>query len=112
MMVKRRELEKLARQQPHQHEYDSDEETDVDTGTWEHRLRAAEMDITREWAVKLTDMAHGKHHIGDFIPAHELEKFMKTYSVSRSTMVHRSITSILPGLERRTNAGRVGLSRF
>ena len=35
-----------------------------------------------EWAVKLTDMAHGKHHIGDFIPAHELEKFMKTYSVS------------------------------
>jgi hypothetical protein len=35
-----------------------------------------------EWAVKLTEMADGKHHIGDFIPAHELEKFMKTYSVS------------------------------
>ncbi len=35
-----------------------------------------------EWAVKLTEMAHGKHHIGDFIPAHELEKFMKTYSVN------------------------------
>ncbi|CAF2083505.1 unnamed protein product [Rotaria magnacalcarata] len=80
MMVKRRELENLARQQQHKREYDSDEETDSKAGTWEHRLRATEMDITREWAVKLTDMAHGKHHIGDFIPAHELEKFMKTYS--------------------------------
>jgi splicing factor 4 len=80
MMVKRRELENFARQQQHKHEYDSDEETDQQTGTWEHRLRTAEMDITREWAVKLTEMAEGKHHIGDFIPAHELEKFMKTYS--------------------------------
>jgi splicing factor 4 len=101
MMVKRRELEKVARQQQHKREYDSDEETDGQTGTWEHQLRTAEMDITRgefdlliflwnhytfyiEWAVKLTDMAYGKHHIGDFIPAHELEKFMKTYSVSKS----------------------------
>jgi len=80
MISRRRELEKLARQQHHKREYDSDEEIDVETGTWEHRLRATEMDITREWAGKLTDMAHGKHHIGDFIPAHELEKFMKTYS--------------------------------
>ena len=102
MMVKRRELEMVARQEQHKREYDSDEETDTQTGTWEHRLRTAEMDITRgtrhaccwsltivipaEWAVKLTDMAHGKHHIGDFIPAHELEKFMKTYSVSGREM--------------------------
>jgi hypothetical protein len=47
MMVKRRELEKFARQQQHKHEYDSDEETDDKTGTWEHRIRTAEMDITR-----------------------------------------------------------------
>jgi splicing factor 4 len=47
MMVKRRELEKFARKQQHKHEYDSDEETDNEAGTWEHRLRAAEMDITR-----------------------------------------------------------------
>lgn len=46
MMVKRRELEKVARQQ-HKREYDSDEETDAESGTWEHRLRTAEMDITR-----------------------------------------------------------------
>lgn len=80
MMVKRRELENVARQQQHQYEYDSDEEIDQEQGTWEHRLRAQEMDITREWAVKLTDMARGKHHIGDFMPPNELEKFMKTYS--------------------------------
>ena len=47
MMVKRRELEQLARQQQRKREYDSDEETDSETGTWEHRLRTAEMDITR-----------------------------------------------------------------
>lgn len=47
MMVKRRELEKIARQQQHKREYDSDEETDQETGTWEHQLRAVEMDITR-----------------------------------------------------------------
>ncbi len=47
MMVKRRELEKFARKQQHKHEYDSDEEPDDKTGTWEHRLRTAEMDITR-----------------------------------------------------------------
>ncbi len=47
MMVKRRELENFARQQHNKHEYDSDEETDDKTGTWEHRIRTAEMDITR-----------------------------------------------------------------
>ena len=46
-MVKRRELEKVARQEQYKREYDSDEETDTQTGTWEHRLRTAEMDITR-----------------------------------------------------------------
>lgn len=31
----------------HQHEYDSDEEVDNHTGTWEHRLRKMEMEKTR-----------------------------------------------------------------
>ncbi len=35
-----------------------------------------------EWADKLTEMGRGKHHIGDFLPPEELEKFMETYSVS------------------------------
>lgn len=31
----------------HQHEYDSDEEVDMQAGTWEHRLRKMEMEKTR-----------------------------------------------------------------
>lgn len=60
------------------YDYDSDEETDG--GTWEHRKRQLEMQATKEWAVKLTEMGRGKHHIGDFLPPEELEKFMETFS--------------------------------
>ncbi|XP_031418963.1 SURP and G-patch domain-containing protein 1 [Clupea harengus] len=63
----------------HQHEYDSDEEVDVDDGTWEHRLRHMEMEKTREWAEQLTEMGKGKHFIGDFLPPDELDKFMETF---------------------------------
>ncbi|KAL7062970.1 hypothetical protein AAHC03_0800 [Spirometra sp. Aus1] len=59
------------------YEYDSDE--DCEGGTWEHKLRAAEMEATKEWAEKLTEMGQGKHHIGDFLPPDELERFMETY---------------------------------
>ncbi|VDK89345.1 unnamed protein product [Dibothriocephalus latus] len=31
------------------------------------------------WAEKLTEMGQGKHHIGDFLPPDELERFMETY---------------------------------
>lgn len=62
-----------------QHEYDSDEEIDDEAGTWEHRLRKMEMEKTREWAEKLTDMNRGKHFIGDFLPPDELDKFMETF---------------------------------
>ncbi|KAM3604270.1 uncharacterized protein V6R79_008712 [Siganus canaliculatus] len=63
----------------HQHEYDSDEEVDTQSGTWEHRLRKMEMEKTREWAESLTEMGKGKHFIGDFLPPEELEKFMETF---------------------------------
>uniref|UniRef100_UPI00358E397D SURP and G-patch domain-containing protein 1 isoform X2 n=1 Tax=Myxine glutinosa TaxID=7769 RepID=UPI00358E397D len=63
----------------HQHGYDSDEELDPHMGTWEHRLRHLEMEKTREWAEKLTDMNRGKHFIGDFLPPDELDKFMETF---------------------------------
>lgn len=59
------------------YDYDSDEETDG--GTWEHKRRNEEMEKTREWAEKLTEMNRGKHHIGDFLPANQLEKFMKKW---------------------------------
>ncbi|XP_058485413.1 SURP and G-patch domain-containing protein 1 isoform X1 [Solea solea] len=63
----------------HQHEYDSDEEVDYHTGTWEHRLRKMEMEKTRDWAESLTELGKGKHFIGDFLPPEELEKFMETF---------------------------------
>ena len=37
-----------------------------------------------EWADKLTELGRGKHHLGDFLPPEELEKFMETYTVSIS----------------------------
>lgn len=57
------------------YEYDSDE--DVEDGTWEHKLRAKEMIETEEKAKLLTDTAKGKHHIGDFLPPEELERFIE-----------------------------------
>lgn len=71
---KRQDLEKAGK---FLFEYDSDEE--VDGGTWEHRRRNQEMEKTREWAEKLTEMNRGKHHIGDFLPSDQLEKFMKKW---------------------------------
>jgi splicing factor 4 len=31
-------------------------------------------------------MSKGKHHIGDFLPPEELEKFMETYQVSDESL--------------------------
>ena len=40
-----------------------------------------ETSFQKDWAIKLTDMAENKHHIGDFLPPNELKKFMETYQV-------------------------------
>ncbi|XP_022086972.1 SURP and G-patch domain-containing protein 1-like [Acanthaster planci] len=58
------------------YEYDSDEDTHG--GTWEHKQRMLEMEETRERAEILTRMGKGKHHLGDFLPPDELEKFLET----------------------------------
>jgi splicing factor 4 len=81
MMTKRKEIESMAKSIKRKYEYDSDEECDNKSGTWEHKLRNAEMEATKDWALKLTEMANGKHHIGDFLPPDELNKFMQTYKV-------------------------------
>ncbi|PSN40857.1 SURP and G-patch domain-containing protein 1 [Blattella germanica] len=78
MLRKRQELERLQRAGKFKYEYDSDEETDG--GTWEHRLRMQEMEATQRWAEELTKKAEGKHHIGDFLPPDELERFLEKYS--------------------------------
>ncbi|XP_017884096.1 serine/arginine repetitive matrix protein 1-like isoform X2 [Ceratina calcarata] len=78
LLKKREEVRRLEAQGKHKYEYDSDEETEG--GTWEHKLRSAEMEATQMWAEELTAQAEGKHHIGDFLPPDELKKFMEQYN--------------------------------
>ncbi|XP_045625016.1 SURP and G-patch domain-containing protein 1 isoform X2 [Procambarus clarkii] len=77
LQAKKREAERLEQQGKVKYEYDSDE--DVDGGTWEHKRRAREMQETHAKASELTNMAEGKHHIGDFLPPDELARFMEKY---------------------------------
>ncbi|RHZ49705.1 hypothetical protein Glove_517g1 [Diversispora epigaea] len=55
--------------------YPEDEITEG--GTWEHKKRAEEMKHTAGQAAMLTSQAEAKraHHIADFLPKEELEKF-------------------------------------
>ncbi|XP_018025675.1 SURP and G-patch domain-containing protein 1 isoform X2 [Hyalella azteca] len=62
-------------------EYDSDEDTEG--GTWEHKRRKEEMEKTRQRAEELSEMGAGKHHIGDFLPPEELQKFMEKFCAIR-----------------------------
>ncbi|KYM98292.1 SURP and G-patch domain-containing protein 1 [Cyphomyrmex costatus] len=78
LLKKREEVKRLEAQGKHKYEYDSDEETEG--GTWEHKLRSAEMEATQMWAEELTAQAEGKHHIGDFLPPDELKKFLEQYN--------------------------------
>jgi splicing factor 4 len=87
MLRKRQELERLQRAGKFKYEYDSDEETDG--GTWEHRLRLQEMEATQRWAEELTKKAEGKHHIGDFLPPDELERFLEKVTVSALWVCNR-----------------------
>lgn len=49
----------------------------VEGGSWEHRKRAKEMKATAQKNFELTLLASEKHHIADFLPADELNKFIK-----------------------------------
>ncbi|KAH8381901.1 hypothetical protein KR009_000836 [Drosophila setifemur] len=82
MMRKRQEIDRLARGGKFKYEYDSDE--DIEGGTWEHKLRNAEMEATSLWANALTKQSEGKHHIGDFLPPEELKKFMEQYEAKKN----------------------------
>ncbi|PVV02624.1 hypothetical protein BB560_002918 [Smittium megazygosporum] len=44
-------------------------------GTWEHKKRMKEMEITKEKAKQLTEASKGKHHIADFLPSDKLNEF-------------------------------------
>ncbi|KYB29006.1 hypothetical protein TcasGA2_TC030741 [Tribolium castaneum] len=81
MMKKRAELEKLQKAGKNKYDYDSDE--DVEGGTWEHKLRDKEMMATQLWAQELTRQAEGKHHIGDFLPPDEFNRFMEKSNANK-----------------------------
>lgn len=66
-----------SKKEQNKYHYDSDE--DIEGGTWEHKRRQEEMDSTSCKAQALTQMNQGKHHIGDFLPPDELERFMKAW---------------------------------
>ena len=85
-----------------QYDYDSDEDTEggdmkgkgiypklyeLLSGTWEHKARMLEMAKTQADAEKANAaFEEGKHHIGDFLPPEELNKFMNKYKVSNQSM--------------------------
>ena len=77
MLRKKQQRDSLEMAGKVKYEYDSDEDTEG--GTWEHRRRQAEMDKTRLWADNLTHNGRGKHHLGDFLPPEELNKFMDKF---------------------------------
>ena len=63
------------------YEYDSDEENEY--GTWEHKRRAVEMQKTSDTANQLTEQAHGKHHLSDYLPGEEYLRFMAQVEKAR-----------------------------
>merc|ERR1719494_1427176 len=77
-----KEKAKRAKSGKVKYEYDSDEEID-DEGTWEHKKRTMEMQKTKEWAMQLTEDGRGKHHLADFLPPDELEKFLEKVKAVR-----------------------------
>ncbi|RWS09192.1 SURP and G-patch domain-containing protein 1-like protein [Dinothrombium tinctorium] len=77
MQAKQKHLQTLQNAGKVKYEYDSDEE--IEGGTWEHKRRLQEMETTSKWAEMLTEHSKGKHHLGDFLPTEELEKFMQQW---------------------------------
>lgn len=61
-----------------------DAEAEIEGGTWEHRKRAKEMLKTASSSLGITISGSGKHHIADFLPKEELDKFLKKSSAAKS----------------------------
>ncbi|XP_013784662.1 SURP and G-patch domain-containing protein 1-like isoform X2 [Limulus polyphemus] len=81
MEAKQKQNEQLRKAGKVRYDYDSDEETEG--GTWEHKKRAVEMEKTKAVAEELTEFGKGKHHIGDFLPPDELERFMEKWDAMK-----------------------------
>lgn len=76
------QYEELAKLDDEQAARDSVEDAEmnggvIEGGSWEHRKRAKEMLATATKNLQLTMLSAGKHHIADFLPKEELDKFLK-----------------------------------
>ena len=98
---RRREYQSLAERDDRG---DTTEEADlgiIEGGTWEHRKRAREMLSTVDATADLTDLHHGKHHIAQFLPQHELDTFLKSAEArprGALVMMKQKLTrSLFPG---------------
>ncbi|CAK1587894.1 unnamed protein product [Parnassius mnemosyne] len=65
----------------HKYEYDSDEDTS--DGTWEHRLRAKEMNATGRMSLLNKPLAN-IILVTDLLPPEELKKIMEKYSAIKN----------------------------
>lgn len=77
-----RQYEELAKLDDEEAVRDSVEDAEmnggvIEGGSWEHRKRAKEMLATATKNLQLTMLSAGKHHIADFLPKEELDKFLK-----------------------------------
>ena len=59
----------------------------IEGGTWEHRKRAKEMLDTAARNLELTARSTGRHHMADFLPKAELDKFLKKAEAVSSGIV-------------------------
>eukprot|EP00045_Choanoeca_perplexa_P015499 m.195897 g.195897 ORF g.195897 m.195897 type:complete len:618 (-) comp17007_c0_seq6:1033-2886(-) len=87
-----------------QYSYDSDEDID-DQGTWEHKKRAAEMKKTALQAQALTQAGHDKHHLADFLPQAELEKFLDPAAAAQRKQTANQLTQSNLGFQMLQKAG-------
>ena len=76
----------------------------IDGGSWEHRKRAKEMLVTAVKNQELTLASRNKHHLSQFLPQEELEKFLNKKS-SRSDYGDHKLTEDNVGFQMLERAG-------
>lgn len=65
------------------------EDENIDGGTYEHKKRKKEMEETEQRARDLTGVASrkGAHHLSDYLPKEELEKFTRKAEEAKAGMI-------------------------
>ena len=69
----------------------------VMSGTWEHKARLQEMAATTGRPDNVIEVGEGRHHIGDFLPAEELNKFLTRYKVEYLYLQYQDCIKLTDG---------------